>query len=188
MNDIEFPENLRYPDWLTGLIDWKLENRTPEQCIWLANEAAYQNVMHQGGPFAAIIADENGRIISAGSNRVVDSRDTTAHAEILAIRRANYLLGTHNFVESRVGPLTLYSSAAPCIMCFGAIWWSGLAKVYSSSTKEDAQTAGFEEGPVVPQMWELLHLRKGVEYTAEFCRDVHALCPFEAFVSNGVLY
>lgn len=188
MSDVEFSENLRYPDWIAGLIDCNLETRTPEECIWLANEIAYHNVMHQGGPFAAIIADENGKIISVGSNRVLDSRDTTAHAEILAIRRANHLLGTHNFRESPAGPLTLFSSAAPCIMCFGAIWWSGLARVYSSSTKDDAQAAGFEEGPVVPQMWELLHLKKGVEYVAEFCRDVHALRPFEAFVSNGVLY
>lgn len=40
----------------------------------------------EGGPFGAVITDKNGNIISNGNNKVICSKDPTAHAEIVAIR------------------------------------------------------------------------------------------------------
>jgi tRNA(Arg) A34 adenosine deaminase TadA len=92
-----------------------------------------------GGPFGAVIA-RNGTIISSSGNRVVESADPTAHAEILAIRAAAQISGTHDLSDC-----VLYSSCEPCPMCLGAIYWAGIKKVVYASSSHDAGKAGFSD-------------------------------------------
>jgi guanine deaminase len=91
------------------------------------------------GPFGAVIAKE-GKIIAEANNNVVMSHDPTAHAEVLAIRKAASLLKTHDLSEC-----VLYSSCEPCPMCLGAIYWSGIKKVVYASDRHDAEKSGFSD-------------------------------------------
>ena len=75
-------------------------------------------------PIGAILASENGAILSATHNRTIDLADPTAHAEILALREA--ALKIHNY---RLLNTTLYVTVEPCIMCMGAIVHARISKV-----------------------------------------------------------
>ena len=94
----------------------------------------------EGGPFGAVITDKEGNIISEGNNRVLCSNDPTAHAEIVAIRRASEKLGTHDLSNC-----ILYTSCEPCPMCLSAIIWANIQKVYYACTRKDAASIGFRD-------------------------------------------
>ncbi|MDX9726727.1 MAG: nucleoside deaminase [Bacteroidales bacterium] len=96
-------------------------------------------IVEGGGPFGAVITSK-GTILASSSNRVVINHDPTAHAEILAIREAASLLGTHD-----LGGCVLYASCEPCPMCLGAIYWSGIRRVVYASGRSDAAAAGFDD-------------------------------------------
>lgn len=104
-----------------------------------AIEIAGEGIMKGGGPFGAIVS-KNGIILSEAYNRVVQTNDPTAHAEILAIRQAATLLGSHDLSDC-----TLYSSCEPCPMCLGAIYWSSIKKVVYNCDRTDAEEAGFSD-------------------------------------------
>ncbi len=93
----------------------------------------------RGGPFGAVIVKE-GRIVGEGANEVTSRNDPTAHAEVLAIRRACETLGVFELKDCE-----LYTSCEPCPMCFGAIYWARLSRIYFASTAEDATKAGFDD-------------------------------------------
>ena len=104
-----------------------------------AIELASESIREGGGPFGAIIVKED-KIISEAFNRVVLNNDPTAHAEILAIRKASSVLRSHD-----LDGCALYSSCEPCPMCLGAIYWSGIKKVVYSCDRTDAENAGFSD-------------------------------------------
>ena len=95
---------------------------------------------NKGGPFGAVITDKDGNVVSVASNLVLESHDPTAHAEIMAIRRASEKLGTHDFSE-----YTLYATGYPCPMCLSAIIWANIKKVYYGTNLEDAEDIGFRD-------------------------------------------
>ncbi|MBQ3308074.1 MAG: nucleoside deaminase [Bacilli bacterium] len=92
-----------------------------------------------GGPFGAVVV-KNGKIIGRGINRVLKNNDPTAHAEIIAIRRACSKLETYDLSDCE-----LYTSCYPCPMCLSAIIWSNIKTVYYANTKEDAADIGFRD-------------------------------------------
>ena len=92
-----------------------------------------------GGPFGAVVVKE-GVIISEGVNVVTSTSDPTAHAEIVAIRKA---CGKLRLFDLR--GCELYSSCEPCPMCLGAIYWARCARVCFASTAADATKAGFDD-------------------------------------------
>jgi len=102
-------------------------------------EAFYGMKRNDGGPFGAVIV-RNGEIISKGHNEVIRTNDPTAHAEIVAIRRASGLLGRFDLSDCEI-----YSSCEPCPMCFAAIHWAKIQKLYYGGTKEDAEKIGFSD-------------------------------------------
>ncbi len=67
-------------------------------------------------PVGAVVASAEGSIISAAHNRPIGLRDPTAHAEILALRRAAQILGNY-----RLPGAVLVVTIEPCIMCMGAL-------------------------------------------------------------------
>ena len=107
-----------------------------QRAVALALEKMRAN---SGGPFGAVIA-RNNTIISEGWNEVTSSNDPTAHAEIVAIRRACALLGTFQLPDCDI-----YSSCEPCPMCLGAIYWARLDRVYYANTRADAAAIGFDD-------------------------------------------
>jgi guanine deaminase len=104
-----------------------------------AVKLAEDGIEKGGGPFGAVIV-RNREIISEATNIVVQSSDPTAHAEIVAIRKASKTLGTHDLHDC-----ILYSSCEPCPMCLGAIYWSGIKTVYFAADRKDAASAGFND-------------------------------------------
>ena len=93
-----------------------------------------------GGPFGAVIVDKDGNIIARAHNEVIKTNDPTAHAEILAIRKASQRLGRFNLSDC-----TLYTSSEPCPMCMSAIYWARIPKVYYACNREDAKNIGFDD-------------------------------------------
>ncbi len=92
-----------------------------------------------GGPFGAVVV-RGDEIVGRGWNEVVPRRDPTAHAEVLAIREACQRLGSH-----RLDGCEIYSSCEPCPMCWGAIHWARLDRVWYGATRADAARAGFDD-------------------------------------------
>lgn len=91
------------------------------QAITLSEESR-QSGRH---PFAALVADQDGNIIvTAGNNSMPPEGDPTQHAELVAAARAAQKLSPEQLAKS-----TLYTSAEPCCMCAGAIYWTGIGRV-----------------------------------------------------------
>lgn len=111
------------------------------QFMELAKKTAEKGLENQeGGPFGAVIINQKGEIISVGNNRVLIDKDPTAHAEIVAIRRASEKLNTYDLSN-----LILYTSCEPCPMCLSAIIWANIKEVYYACTKDDAAKIGFRD-------------------------------------------
>jgi tRNA(Arg) A34 adenosine deaminase TadA len=92
-----------------------------------------------GGPFGAVVV--RGReIVGRGWNRVTAVNDPTAHAEIVAIRRACRRLNTF-----RLDDCVLYTSCEPCPMCLAAIYWARIRSVHYGNTREDAAGIAFDD-------------------------------------------
>lgn len=95
---------------------------------------------HTGNrPFGALITYGE-HVVSAGLNRALTDVDPTAHAEMVAIRRAARRLGRTDLRDC-----TLYTSCEPCLMCAGAITWSKIERVYFVATREVALRHGFDD-------------------------------------------
>ncbi len=92
-----------------------------------------------GGPFGALVV-KNGEIVSRGRNLVTSTNDPTAHAEVVAIRRACQNLNTYQLTDC-----DLYSSCEPCPMCLGAIYWARPRRIYFGALHSDAARAGFDD-------------------------------------------
>lgn len=81
----------------------------------LALEEA-RNSLHLGEvPIGAVVAQER-EVVAVGFNQPIHSLDPTAHAEIVALRKAARELSNY-----RLSGLTLYVTVEPCMMCVGAI-------------------------------------------------------------------
>lgn len=99
-----------------------------------------------GGPFAALVV-RGGEIISSGTNSVSLWNDPTAHAEIVAIRRACSTLRTFQLSECEI-----YSSCEPCPMCLGAIYWARPRAVFFGGDRVDAARAGFDDAFIYDEL------------------------------------
>lgn len=75
-------------------------------------------------PFGAVLADAQGRVLMEAGNGFHPHGDGTAHAERLVATRACIELAP----DVRAAA-TLYSSAEPCAMCAGAVYWAGIGRV-----------------------------------------------------------
>ena len=112
------------------------------KAIKLAEEGIAQGC----GPFGAIAA-KNGTILAEAVNRVTLDSDPTAHAEVVAIRKAAKELKSHNLSDC-----TLYCSCEPCPMCLGAIYWAGISRVVYACDRSDAAKAGFSDKDIYDEI------------------------------------
>jgi len=90
-------------------------------------------------PFGAIVVVDN-TIVSEGTSSVVELRDPTAHAEVMALRNAGMNLGRHLFPDG-----VMYASSEPCPMCLIACYWARLPRLVFGATSFDVATFGFED-------------------------------------------
>jgi guanine deaminase len=106
------------------------------QAIRLSGERMREGA---GGPFGAIIV-MSGRIVAEGWNCVTSTNDPTAHAEVMAIRRACESLQTFSLAGCEI-----FSNCEPCPMCLAAIYWARLDRITFANSREDAAAIGFDD-------------------------------------------
>jgi guanine deaminase len=105
-----------------------------------AVEEALEGIKNkEGGPFGAAIV-KDGVIIAVGNNKVIATNDPTAHAEIVAIRRATEILGRFDLSDCEI-----YTTCEPCPMCYSAIHWAKIPVMYYGATRKDAEDIGFSD-------------------------------------------
>lgn len=92
-------------------------------------------------PIGAVIV-KDGTIIAQGNNRVVRDKDASAHAEIVAIRKAGKVLGSE-----RLTGCDLYVTLEPCPMCAQAISFARIRRLYFAAY--DPKGGGVEQGAAI---------------------------------------
>lgn len=111
--------------------------QAPDQLMSRVIEIAQTNhTSGRGGPFGAIVADQDGKIIAEGRNGRASRSDPLAHAEVMAIRQAAETLGRTSLVDC-----TLYISSEPTDVGKALIKSVGIQKVYMALSREDMSTA-----------------------------------------------
>jgi tRNA(Arg) A34 adenosine deaminase TadA len=134
-------------------------------------DLARANIAADGGPFAAAVFErDSGRLLAAGTNRVVATGYSCAHAEMLALSLAQRRVGHYDLGEARLPACELLSSAEPCLMCLGAVLWSGVRHLGYGARSEDVGALGFDEGPK-PADWVGELRRRGIEVSPDRLRD-----------------
>lgn len=106
----------------------------------LAIDDALEGITNKhGGPFGSVIV-KDGKVISTGHNKVLLKQDPTLHGEIVAIKEACKILGTHDLSGCEI-----YTTGEPCHMCLCACMWANIDKIYYGCTIKDNETIGFRD-------------------------------------------
>lgn len=146
-------------------------NKIDQYFLKLAVEKAMQGACKKGcGPFGAVVV-KDAKVVSRAYNEVIKLNDPTAHAEVLAIRRACKKLGSFQLEDC-----VIYSSCEPCPMCLGAIYWARPLKVVFACSKEDARDAGFDDDLIYCEM-NKAHCDKKIRF--EHLDIKNSKAPFE---------
>ncbi len=107
-----------------------------------------------GGPFGAVVV-KDGKIVAEGWNKVTSSNDPTAHAEVVAIRRAGRTLKNFDLSDCE-----LFSSCEPCPMCLAAAYWAGIRKISYGADHNDAAAHGFNDAFIYQELCKSMEERK----------------------------
>jgi tRNA(Arg) A34 adenosine deaminase TadA len=112
------------------------------RCFDVARRA-HEKGMH---PFGAVLVGPDGAVLIETENGFLPDHDMTAHAERLLATRASKAYGAQF-----LGQCTIYSSAEPCAMCAGAIYWAGIGRVVYGLAERDlkAMTGDHAENPTL---------------------------------------
>ena len=131
----------------------------------IAIAEAYRGMRRShGGPFGACLVFK-GEVLATGHNEVLKSNDPTRHAEICAITRAAKHMDAPHFRGCEI-----YSTTEPCVMCFAAIHWAQIPRLYFGTTVRDVKRLGFNELVISNQTIKRLG-RSKVKVTAGVMRD-----------------
>ena len=87
-------------------------------------EVARRSMDNGNHPFGAILVDRNREVLIETENGYMPAHDGTAHAERLLATQA-----CRTFRAEELADATIYSSAEPCAMCSGAIYWAGIGRL-----------------------------------------------------------
>lgn len=107
-----------------------------------------------GGPFGAVVV-LNDKIVGEGWNQVTSTNDPTAHAEVVAIRRACANLTTFELANAE-----LYTSCEPCPMCLSAAYWARVKAIYFANDRKDAARHQFDDDFIYQEIPRQLEDRK----------------------------
>jgi tRNA(Arg) A34 adenosine deaminase TadA len=131
-----------------------------------------------GGPFGSVIV-KNGEIVGEAHNEVLSSNDPTAHAELLAVRRASARLKTFN-----LSGCELYTNGAPCCMCMSSMLWARLDRAYYVLSMDDSRDIGLGDEPFYEELARPLDGRRIIPMVQnrELAGDARAV--YESWVSK----
>lgn len=168
--------NLSLPDWVFREVDSTKLYADDAAKVALAIRLSLRNVEEKtGGPFGAAVFTQDGRLVSAGVNRVVAQHCSIAHAEMMAYMLAQsklqrFRLNDPSF-DQEPRKFVLATSAQPCCQCYGATVWAGVDELLIGARAEDVEElTEFDEGPL-PADWigELTH--RGIAVRRDILRD-----------------
>lgn len=119
------------------------EMKQAEEILKTVHQKTLNGIKEGKGPFYAEIYLDK-KLVAAASNSVVEDNCSLCHAEINVLNKAHREFKSWSLSEK---DLTIYINAEPCIMCMGAIMWSGVKRVFFSvSSKDVEEITGFDEG------------------------------------------
>jgi tRNA(Arg) A34 adenosine deaminase TadA len=95
-------------------------------------KALRDQAVREGDQAYGAVVVRDGTIVGEGRNYVVLHSDPTAHAELLAVRDAARRLNKRDLSDCEV-----YSTATPCPMCQGALYWARIRRYHNESTAQD---------------------------------------------------
>lgn len=157
---------LDIPAWLDEVVSAFSEPLVSDEArMALTVRLSQENVARGGGPFGGTVFAED-RLLAAGVNLVLGSGFSIAHAEIVALMRAQASLGPASLSPPA---LTLFASTEPCCQCFGALVWAGVRRLVCGANTADAEAVGFDEGPK-PAAWVQVLERRGIAVTQGLLR------------------
>ena len=107
-----------------------------------------------GGPFGCVIV-KDGEIVGEAHNEVLSSNDPTAHAELLAVRRASAKLKTFNLTGCEA-----YTNGAPCCMCMSSMLWARVSRAYYVLSMDDSRSIGLGDEPFYAELSRPLETRQ----------------------------
>jgi tRNA(Arg) A34 adenosine deaminase TadA len=108
--------------------------------------------VHGNRPFGALLVAGNGAVLAAAENTQLTEGQILAHAEMNLLHRA-----VMEFNPDVLSAATLYTSAEPCAMCAGAIFWSGVSRlVYGLSGDRLHELNGFTPHMLVASARDVL--------------------------------
>lgn len=108
----------------------------------LAIQATWQGLRKGEMPFGACLV-RRGKVVTAVHNSARADMDTTAHAEMQAIRDATRRLKTLDLTGS-----TMYATCEPCPMCFSACLWANVGRIVYACSIADAAGFGIRQIPI----------------------------------------
>jgi tRNA(Arg) A34 adenosine deaminase TadA len=120
--------------------------RSAEAFMREALALARANVEAGGRPFGAVLVRE-GQVIARAVNEVIQTRDPTAHAELLAIRQASQSLGS-----ASLSGCVVYASGHPCPMCLAAMHLCGIQAAWFAYSNDEGEAYGLSTAPIYAQM------------------------------------
>ena len=139
------------------------QEETAKQIIRQLQQENARNTELGFGPFLAAVYDGKGNLIAKMSNTVAKDKSCLCHAEINTIKAACKKLDTYDLAPFN---LSIYVTAEPCIMCMGAIMWSGIKRVFYGVNSADVEKiTGFDEG--FKPAWFEEFAKRGIEVFGE---------------------
>lgn len=101
---------------------------------------------HGNTPFGALLVGPDGDILMEQENVEITEKRCTGHAETSLADRAS-----HEYSREFLKDCTLYSTAEPCCMCSGAIYWAGIGRLVYGLTEREllALTGDNEQNPTL---------------------------------------
>lgn len=149
---------IRLPNWLYAYESSlkNVEYESDEDMMAVAVDISARNVKEgTGGPFGCAIFERDlttkkAKLFAVGANRVVPLSNSTIHGEMAAIQFAEKRLKSFSLRPSEKSgkEYIMCTSCEPCAMCLGGTFWAAPSEMICGATKDDAESIGFNEGPV----------------------------------------
>lgn len=181
--------NIHLPKWVENYLETAPKIfKNVEDRMRFVLALSRQNVQHgTGGPFAAAVFENDGRLVAAGVNLVVTLKCSIFHAEIVALALAQRVMGRYDLSDGGRLHYDLFATSEPCAMCFGAILWSGVQRLVCGARDEDARAIGFDEGPKIIDWVSALNDR-GIAVLRDMLRTDAVTVLQDYVTAGGTIY
>jgi tRNA(Arg) A34 adenosine deaminase TadA len=180
---------IEHPAWIDDVVAPDAVLSSLEDRMRVAITLARENVRRgTGGPFGALVVErDTGRVVAAGVNSVLRYNNAMLHGEVVALMTAQQRVGSWTLNAPGMAAHELVTSCEPCAMCLGATHWSGVRRLVTGATRDDATATSFDEGPVFPESYRYLEAR-GIEIVRGVLREEAAAVLAEYRERGGPVY